>query len=197
MPRKFPVSRAEELLKPSLDASVDPQALIAILPLRNEQQVADVGCGPGYFAIPLAKYLYKGCLYAVDVQEKMLEIVQRQAKKNRLQGVKTVLSKENSIPLEDALMDGVLCAGVLHEASKPNSLFKEMTRLLKPTGWLAILEWRPMEEPQVGPPTKVRIEPQRVRELGDSTGLKLVWERSLNPDRYVTLFRKPTQSVKV
>ena len=108
MPTKTPVAKAEQLLNAGLEETYDPQSLIALAPIHTDQVVADVGSGPGWLSIPLAKYLYGGKLYAVDVQEGMLEKVAERAAKFRLFNVETVLSKESSIPLEDGILDGLV-----------------------------------------------------------------------------------------
>ncbi|MCH7641999.1 MAG: methyltransferase domain-containing protein, partial [Chloroflexi bacterium] len=97
MPTKFPVERADILLSRSNPGVVDPNLLIAELPLRPFQIVADIGSGPGYFSIPLGKYLYDGKVYAVDVQQGMLDIVEKEAKAVHVNNVETVLSKETKI----------------------------------------------------------------------------------------------------
>ncbi|MCZ6539918.1 MAG: class I SAM-dependent methyltransferase, partial [Chloroflexi bacterium] len=84
MPTKTSVNRVEALLHPTLEETFDPQSMIALVPIHPDQKVADIGSGPGRLAIPLAKYLYMGTCYAVDVQEEMLKHVREQADKARL-----------------------------------------------------------------------------------------------------------------
>ena len=193
MAKKFPPERAAELLKPRFGTSVDPYALMAILPLQRYQHVGDIGCGPGYFAIPLGKYLYGGRLYAVDAQPGMLEYLKQEIAAARLSNIQPVAATDKSIPLDDCSLDGALCASVLHEIRGPLSFVKEIARLLKPKGWLAILEWAPadVDKPELGPPAKIRIPPDKVAELGAKANLKLTLQRSVNPARYLTLFTKP------
>ena len=190
--KKYPTAQAENLLKPSLESSIDPNALITFMPLRKEFVVADVGCGPGYLAIPLAKYLYEGRLYAVDVQKEMLDHVKAQAKKVHLGNITPVLSKEDEIPLEDGILDGAFASGVIHEADKPPQLIKEVSRMLKAGGWFVVVDWRKdTPNPKVGPPTEARIDADAVRELCESAGFRQVTARTIHPDRYFLLFRKP------
>ena len=74
--KKFPVARADELLKTSRMEILDPQTVFGYLPMRVYQDIADIGCGPGYFTIPLAKYAFDGKIHAVDVQQEMLDITE-------------------------------------------------------------------------------------------------------------------------
>ena len=46
-----------------------------LLELRPSDVVADLGCGSGYFAVPVSRKVMK--VYGVDVQEEMLELLGR------------------------------------------------------------------------------------------------------------------------
>lgn len=191
MPSKTPVKHADKLLNPRMEEVFDPNSLIALVPLNKDQVIGDIGCGPGYLSIPLAKYAYEGKLYAIDVQEEMLEYVRKGAERFRLSNVETVVSKENTIPLDAEVLDGAVIANTLHEATKPPSLMKEATRLLKKNGWLAIVEWVPSEEDQeIGPPAKKRIKMQQVLEWAAELGLHRLSARELNVNHYIVVFKK-------
>ena len=72
MPTKTSVKKVEALLNPTLEETWDPQSMIALVPIHAGQKVADIGSGPGWLSIPIAKYLYMGTCYAVDIQKEML-----------------------------------------------------------------------------------------------------------------------------
>jgi ubiquinone/menaquinone biosynthesis C-methylase UbiE len=191
MPTKTPIAKADQLLKPKLDESYDPQSLIALVPIHTDQIVADVGSGPGWLSIPLAKYLYGGKLYAIDIQEGMLEKLAERAAHYRMYNVETVLSKESSIPLDDEIVDGLVLSGTLNEATRAKSLFKESARLLKKSGWLAVVEWLPAaEEQEVGPPIKQRLSMEAVSEMGTEIGLTKVRSRHIGIAHFVVIFKK-------
>ncbi|MEE8046795.1 MAG: class I SAM-dependent methyltransferase, partial [Dehalococcoidia bacterium] len=75
MATKKSVDKIQALLHPTLEETYDPQSLIALVPIHNDQKVADIGSGPGWLSIPLAKYLYSGTCYAVDIEQEMLDHV--------------------------------------------------------------------------------------------------------------------------
>lgn len=60
---------------------------------------ADIGCGMGYFSIGLAKIVKaNGRVIVVDIQRKMLEVLEKRAKKAGVFDiVKSHLCKENQI----------------------------------------------------------------------------------------------------
>ena len=100
--KKFPVERLAELIKSERSEVIDPQTVFGLLPMRVYQHIADIGCGPGYFSIPLAKYAFDGRIYAVDVQQEMLDAVDERAKEVRLSNVELLLSTESKIPMVPA-----------------------------------------------------------------------------------------------
>ncbi len=51
------------LLSPQRDASLDTLAIFSFSEISYHDRVAEIGCGPGYFTIPLAKALVEGKLY--------------------------------------------------------------------------------------------------------------------------------------
>jgi ubiquinone/menaquinone biosynthesis C-methylase UbiE len=191
MPTKTSVDKVEALLNPTLEETYDPQSMIALVPIHNDQKVADIGSGPGWLSIPLAKYVYAGTCYAIDVQEEMLKHVKEQGEAAKLGNIETLVSKENSIPLDDESLDGVALSDVLHEASKPKTLIKEAARLLKKSGWISIVEWLPVEgKAKVGPAASKRVVQQEMREAVEALGFTTLTSRQLTPHRYIIVARK-------
>ena len=191
MPTKTPVAKADELINPKLDESYDPQSLIALVPIHHNQVVADVGSGPGWLSIPLAKYLYSGKLYAVDVQEGMLEKVTERAAGFRMYNLETVHSKESSVPLDDESLDGLVLSGTLNEATRAKSLLKDCARMLKSSGWMAVVEWlHASGDDAAGPPAKQRIAMDDIAEMGVELELPKVRSRQIGAAHYVVIFKK-------
>ena len=191
MPSKTSVDKIEALLHPTLEETYDPQSMIALVPIHNDHKVADIGSGPGWLSIPLAKYVYSGTCYAIDIQEEMLKHVADQATGAKLKNVKTLVSQENKIPLDDESLDGVALSNVLNEAARPKTLIKEAARLLKKSGWMSIVEWLPVEgKPEVGPASSKRLVQQELREAVEALGFTTLTSRQLTPHRYIIVARK-------
>jgi ubiquinone/menaquinone biosynthesis C-methylase UbiE len=183
------------MLHPTLEESFDVQSMIAVVPIHADHKVGDIGSGPGRLTIPIAKYLYMGTCYAVDVQEEMLKHVSEEAEKARLGNIETLVSKENQVPLDDESLDGIVLADVLNEASRPKTLIKEGARLLKKYGWMAIVEWLPTAErdkgkPRVGPAPSRRLAQEDLRKSTEALGLRTLTSRQLNHHRYIIVARK-------
>lgn len=189
MPTKFDVSRKDVLVSADRRLKLDPARVLSNLPIMPYHHVADVGCGPGFFAVPLAKYLFDGKLYAFDVQDEMLEATQQALDAVRLTNVEVAKSKETKLPVEDETFDGVLIAFVLQEASRPKSLLKDIMRCLKPMGWLVVLEWYKLDT-NGGPPVEQRIEESELQKMAGELGFRFRHSQSMNDGQYMHYYKK-------
>jgi ubiquinone/menaquinone biosynthesis C-methylase UbiE len=186
---KFDPKNKELLVSQDRRNALDVYKLLRIFPILSHHTVADVGCGPGFFTIPMAKMVFDGRIYALDIQDEMLDAVRAEVAKVNLTNVDVVKSQEKKLPLEDESIDGVVAAFVLQEATSPRTLLKEAMRCLKNHGWLVVLEWykREMEE---GPPVSQRIDMDEMKELTAKAGFRVRETRDLNGKQYMVMARK-------
>jgi ubiquinone/menaquinone biosynthesis C-methylase UbiE len=103
--------------------------------------VVDLGCGPGFFTLPLAELVGpEGRVVAVDVQEGMLEIVRTRAEaaglSSRIQSL--LVTPDGPVPAGPA--DLALAFWVLHEAPDQRKFLQGAHDLLKPGGRLLLVE---------------------------------------------------------
>lgn len=186
---KFDPADKDILISGERRKSLDIHRLLSLIPVMPYHVIADIGCGPGYFTIPLAKYLFDGKVFALDVQQEMLDATKGEVKAVNLTNVKMVLSEEETLPLKDASIDGGLAAFVLQEAENPTALLMESHRALKKSGWLAILEWH-KRKTRDGPPVKQRIEEKKLRGMAEKLGFKFRSRHDLNGSQYMLIMRK-------
>ena len=189
MPEKFDPSDMDVLLSADRKAYLDVHGLLSVLPVRTHHVVADIGCGPGYLTVPMGKYLFDGKLYAVDIQQEMLDATRKRLEAINLTNVELMLSEEIKLPLDDATLGGAVIAFVLQEANDPGALLEEVRRCLNETGWLAILEWHKRETDQ-GPPVERRIAEDDMRKLVEKLDFRFRLRHTLNEDQYLVLARK-------
>jgi ubiquinone/menaquinone biosynthesis C-methylase UbiE len=109
--------------------------------VHSGDTVLDVGPGMGYLSIPLAKIVGEnGKVFAADVQEKMLNALQKRAKRAGVEKRITLhLCKKDSLGL-NIKFDFALAFWMIHEVPEQESFFKEIRSLLKPNGNLLISE---------------------------------------------------------
>ena len=91
--------------------------------------------------------------------------------------------------LDDARVDVALMSNVLHEASSPTRLVRDVARIVKKGGWIAIMEWK-KEEMKSGPPLKERISLQDVEKLIEKLELPISARRLISGTRYLVLVEK-------
>jgi ubiquinone/menaquinone biosynthesis C-methylase UbiE len=115
-----------------------PERLVEKLDITSEMTVVDFGCGPGYFTVELAKRAYR--VIGVDVQEGMLNRAQRKIQKAGVSNVEFQQSDGKSIQLSDQSVDLIVLFTVFHEVADTKAALKELHRILKAGGRLAIAE---------------------------------------------------------
>ena len=187
------IEEAGKLLNPPLDEAIDPLQIIALTPIRPYEEIGDIGCGPGYLTLPLAKHAYDGKVYAIDPRKEMLDIVRERVATARLGNVDFVLSKRIKVPLNDEVLDGSVVSDVVTAARRPRSLLKEVHRLLRGGGWLAIIDWiNANESDGAENGGDRRLHAERVADMASEIGFTRVTLRLVGGHRYLLLLRKRT-----
>jgi ubiquinone/menaquinone biosynthesis C-methylase UbiE len=177
------------LLSPEREREVDPFVITTFMPIEPYDDVADVGCGPGYFSIPLAKHLVYGKLYAMDVSDEMLEVTRRRVAEARLGNVEVMKCGVTDLPLPEGSLDGAFLAFVVHQNEDRVGFLKAVRALLRTRGWCAVLEWHRVET-EHGPPLESRIPLDELRTMARAAGFQFLWSREMNPHQYMALLRK-------
>jgi ubiquinone/menaquinone biosynthesis C-methylase UbiE len=120
-----------------MDLFSNPKQLLKKVPFQKGMVVVDYACGPGRYTIPAAEIIGpKGKVYAVDIQPVAIEMVKKKAKNKSLSNVETVLVDSFNTGIPDSSADIVLLIDAIFPIKDRESLFKEIYRLLKPSGWL-------------------------------------------------------------
>jgi ubiquinone/menaquinone biosynthesis C-methylase UbiE len=187
---KYDPANMDRLLAPNRYEQLDIHRIFSLLPLTHYQTIADIGCGPGFFTIPLAKTLWEGKVYALDIQKEMLEACRRRVEEARLGNVEVMLSKEAKFPLEASSLDGAMVSLVLHSQINKAAFLKAVVKLMKPSGWLAFINWHLVAEPTQGPPAERRISVEDVLSLVEDAGLRVELRRDLTEELYLLVLRK-------
>ena len=128
--------------RPERDKEERPEQLIDALHIRPGATVADVGSGTGYFTRHLAEKVGpRGKVYAVDIQQDMLDRTKASIDKARLTNVEYILALDTSPRLPSASIDLAFLAYSYHEFSQPEAMMSALRRALKPGGRVVILEY--------------------------------------------------------
>ena len=109
--------------------------------IQEGMTVLDLGCGPGFFTIEIARLLNNtGKVIAADLQDEMLYILQKKINGSSLLSVIELHKCQNeSIGVKENI-DFILAFYVVHEIPDHTRLFKELKSILKPYGKILIVE---------------------------------------------------------
>ncbi|MGA3161103.1 MAG: class I SAM-dependent methyltransferase [Terracidiphilus sp.] len=112
--------------------------------VREGMTVLEPGPGMGFFTLLLARMVGStGRVVAVDIQPKMLEVLQGRALKAGLQArIKTKLAQQDSMQIDDlkGSVDFVLAFAMVHEVPSAEVFFAEASAALRSGGLLLLVE---------------------------------------------------------
>lgn len=103
----------------------------------------DLGCGPGYFTLPMARMVGAGGkVIAVDLQEEMLAIMgKRAAKRGLAERIRPCLAGKNDINVGEQA-DFALAMWMVHEVPDRPGFMDQVAKCIKPGGRFMIAEPR-------------------------------------------------------
>ena len=116
------------------------QRAIAALEVAAEDHVLDVGCGPGRALAALATMAPKGRVVGVDPSELMAEIAtDRNQALVRSGRVDVAVAGVEDLPFSNGAFDKVLCVHVVYFWPDLVPALREIARVTKPGGRVALL----------------------------------------------------------
>ncbi len=119
-------------------------------------RVLDVGCGPGYATLDLARLVGpKGRVTGVDVSRRFLDHVAAAAKRDGLANVTTREGDLQTLALEPASADVAWTRWVLSFVKDPGAVVANVARALAPGGRWAIQEYVSYSGMKLGPASPV------------------------------------------
>lgn len=125
----------------------DPQKNIAELSISDGMKVVDIGAGSGFYTIESAKKVGpRGMVYAVDIQQDLLDKIKRSASLIGLNNIETVwgnVEKIGGTKLREAIADRVIISNVLFQISpgEYDNLALEIKRIMKSNSKILVIDW--------------------------------------------------------
>lgn len=178
------------LIRPTRQQEERPDKSLEQLKIEAGMTTCDMGCGNGFWTLLMAEAVGpEGRVLAVDIQPQMLKKLQYRATQADIENVEPILGTVDDPKLPAGEVDLVLMVDVYHEFSHPESMLWSIRRSLKPTGVVALLEYRE-EDPRV--PIKPRhkmAKPQIMKEY-KANGFKLVREYNDLPWQHMMFFAR-------
>jgi len=181
---------ADWLERPGRQREERTDLLIERLPLQADSVVADIGAGTGYFSFAVAQRVPEGSVLAVDIQPKMLAIVDEKKRANGVTNVQPVQGSITDPGLPSGAVDLIFIVDAYHEFSHPREMGEAMFAALKPGGKIVLIEYRTEDE-------SVRIkrlhkmsEVQASKEM-HALGFRWVETGEFLPQQHFLVFEKP------
>jgi predicted methyltransferase len=115
--------------------------VVALLGLKSGDTAADVGCGDGFYTVPLARSLGpSGRVYAEDISDGQLAKLKQRLADEGLRNVEIVKGAVDDPKLPATTLDGVLIANAYHEMTAHEAILNRVISALKPGGVLVVMD---------------------------------------------------------
>ena len=176
-----------------------PGATLRRLGVASGTTLAEVGCGNGYFALPAARITEPARVYAVDLDESLLDALAAVAEQQAIENVVPVHGDARALRqhLPDAI-DVVLLANTFHGIDDQSGFVRQAYDSLRPGGRFVVVNWRDLprettsvaDEPR-GPPADLRMTPDETKQtVSEAAGFTVTEHVELPPYHYALLFER-------
>lgn len=162
----------------------DPLKIARTMGVRKGMTVVDMGCGPGFFTLPLARLVgATGRVYAVEANPTMIRHLRANIRKTGADGsrIKITRSDVSDTRVPAASADVVLLARVLHDVEDKKAFLGEVRRICKPGGRVVDLDWKKIRTKH-GPPYEILLSAAESKKIMAENGFRPAG--AFNPGRY-------------
>jgi ubiquinone/menaquinone biosynthesis C-methylase UbiE len=127
--------RAMNMAFKLVDLFSSTERKMARLPLEPGLTVIDYACGPGRYALEIARRVGPaGRVYAVDIHPLAISMVRDKSQRAGLANLEAILVEAYDTGLPDACADLVCLLDAFHDIKDRQALLWEIRRLVKDTG---------------------------------------------------------------
>jgi ubiquinone/menaquinone biosynthesis C-methylase UbiE len=163
---------------------------IAKLKIKPGEIIADIGAGSGVFSAPLAKAASpKGKVFAVDIDQGLLDHIARRAKEQRVTNIQTVLGEFTDPNLPATNVSLAFIYDVLHHIEDRAGYLKNLARYLKRSGRIAVIDFHPELGPHKDDPA-LQVTREQTAAWMAAAGFKPVEEIHLFKDKWFIVYAR-------
>ncbi|MFP1153339.1 class I SAM-dependent methyltransferase [Mycobacterium sherrisii] len=165
-PAAFPHQAAFLLNNPIRRAWANPARRVDAIGLIGTEHVLEVGPGPGFYSVQIAKRLTYGRLDLFDLQPEMLDKARRRLERAGFHDVGfTTGEASHGFPYPDHTFDVAFLAAVIGEVPDRSACIRSLRRVLKPGKALVFAET--LSDPD-------RMSVPNLRKLAEPEGFEFV-----------------------
>jgi FkbM family methyltransferase len=122
----------------------DPVKNLKAFGLREDNIVADLGAGTGYYAIAAGTLVPRGKVYAIELQKDFLTTIKNKVKEAHLNNIECLsgnVEKIGGTRIGDNVADAVIASNILFQVEDKDGLIEEIKRILKMQGRVLLIDW--------------------------------------------------------
>lgn len=165
------------------------QLVIEKIQIPENGTIADIGAGTGYYSFKLAPKVPKGKVYAVEIQDEMIRLLNKKKLAIKDSVVEVIKGTVQSPNLPANSVDLAIMVDVYHELEFPQEMLQAIKKALKPNGKILLIEYRG-EDPTV--PIK-ELHKTTVAQLNkelEANGFKLYYRGDFLPIQHYLIYEK-------
>ncbi len=167
-----------------------PSEVLEQLGLKPGMVVCDMGCGNGFYSLKMAQQVAPGGkVLAVDIQPEMLHLLELRANEEGVDNIEPILSTVADPKLPKDAIDMLLLVDVYHEFSHPQQMLAGIRESLKPTGLVALLEYRE-EDPRVPIKPLHKMSKRQILKEYSANGFRLAKQYDGLPWQHLMYFER-------
>ncbi|MEC9376030.1 MAG: class I SAM-dependent methyltransferase [Pseudomonadota bacterium] len=165
--------------------------LLANLPIKPGDRIADIGAGTGYFSLPMSNMVGdNGTVFAVDIQPEMLSIIQARTEDMGINNIKRLLAKVDNPNLPKNSINLVLFVDAYHELEWPREVMRNVYDSLITGGKVVLIEYR-SEDPMVPIKKLHKMSEKQARKELEAIGMVFKQNLDILPQQHFLIFEKP------
>jgi ubiquinone/menaquinone biosynthesis C-methylase UbiE len=171
----------------------DPVKNVAQCGILPGMDVADFGCGSGFYSLEAAKALMAtGRVYAIDIQKDLLSRLKNNATRSGLYNIEVIwgdIEKINGTKLRDSSVDMVFICNLFFQLEKKDETIKEVKRILKPGGRVVMIDWTDSFG-GIGPKPEMIVKKEAMKTFYEKAGFHLDKEIEAGSHHYGLIYKK-------
>lgn len=122
----------------------DPLKNLKTLELKENDIVADLGAGTGFYSVLLGSLVPKGKVYAIEIVKDFLDIISKKIKDAHLSNVEVIwgdVEKIGGTHIKDNILNAVVVSNVFFQLENKENCVEEIKRILKNKGRVLFIDW--------------------------------------------------------